>query len=192
MSADQSQLDLNTLQWVKSEIDSTLQQARAALELHVESPDESTQLKLITNYLHQVRGTLQMVELYGAAMLAEELEFLASDIAEAKIEGRDDIYEVMMQAMWQLPDYLERLQSGYKDIPMVLLPLLNDLRAARGQPLLSESALFTPDLDVEVPVSTVVSHESLPLLAKKLRHTYHLGLLDWFRERDTRGWLTKA
>ena len=191
MSVDQSQLDLNTLQWVKSEIDATLKQARTALEAHVEYPDDSTQLKLIGNFLHQVRGTLQMVELYGAAMLAEELEHLTNDIITAKIEGRDDIYEVMMQAMWQLPDYLERLQSGYKDIPMVLLPLLNDLRAARGQPLLSESALFTPDLDVDVPVSSVVNEESLSVLAKRLRHTFHLGLLDWYRERDSKGGLKK-
>lgn len=191
MSLDQSQLDLNTLQWVKSEIDATLKQTRAALELHVESPDDSIQLKLITNYLHQVRGTLQMVELYGAAMLAEELEYLANDLAEKKVAGRDDIYEVMMQAMWQLPDYLERLQSGFKDIPMVLLPLLNDLRAARGQPLLTESALFTPDLDVEAPISAGVRNESLQVLAKRLRHTYHLGLLDWFRERDPKGGLKK-
>ena len=191
MSTDQSQLDLNTLLWVKSEIDTTLKQARTALELHVESPGDNTQLKLVTNLLHQVRGTLQMVELYGAAMLAEELEYLASDIAEQKVEGRDDIYEVMIRAMWQLPDYLERLQAGYKDVPMVLLPLLNDIRAARRQPLLSESALFTPDLDVELPISSGGGNESLQSLAKKLRHTFHLGLLDWFRERDPKGGLQK-
>ncbi|MDH5444754.1 MAG: Hpt domain-containing protein [Gammaproteobacteria bacterium] len=191
MSVDQSQLDLNTLQWVKSEIDTTLKQARSALELHVESPEDSTQLKLISSFLHQIRGTLIMVELYGASMLAEELELLAGDIASKKVEGRDDIYEVMMQAMWQLPDYLERLQAGYKDIPMVLLPLLNDLRAARGQPLLSESALFSPNLNVDIPVMAIDGGEPLPSLAKRLRHTYHLGLLDWFRERDTRGGLKK-
>ena len=38
MSTDQNQLDLNTLRWVKSEIDTTLKQARLALELYVESP----------------------------------------------------------------------------------------------------------------------------------------------------------
>ena len=191
MSTDQNQLDLNTLRWVKSEIDTTLKQARLALELYVESPANSSQLKLVTNYIHQVCGTLQMVELYGAAMLAEELESLVSDIVDGKIKGRDDIYEIMMRAMWQLPDYLERLQSGYKDIPMVLLPLLNDLRAARHQPLLTESALFNPDLDVEIPASPIASDESLQELAKKLRHTFHLGLLDWFSNSDPKGGLKK-
>ena len=34
-----------------------------------------------------------------------------------------------MRGIVQLPDYLERLQSGHRDIPIVLLPLLNELRA---------------------------------------------------------------
>ena len=58
---------------------------------------------------------------------------------------------MLMRGMVQLPDYLERVQSGHKDIPIVLLPLLNDLRACRGEKLLTESALFAPDLDVALP-----------------------------------------
>src|SRR5690606_29610672 len=49
--------------------------------------------------------------------------------------------------------YLERLQSGHREIPIVLLPLLNELRAARGEDGLSESVLFTPDLDRPLPAT---------------------------------------
>ncbi len=51
-----------------------------------------------------------------------------------------------MQAILQLPLYLDRIQSARRDLPMVVLPLLNDLRAARGEKLLSETSLFTPTL----------------------------------------------
>ncbi|MGV8710852.1 hypothetical protein, partial [Pseudomonas aeruginosa] len=40
--------------------------------------------------------------------------------------------EVLMQAILQLPVYLDRIQTARRDLPMVVLPLLNDLRAARG------------------------------------------------------------
>ena len=40
---------------------------------------------------------------------------------------------ILMRGIVQLPDYLERLQSGHKDIPIVLLPLVNELRTARGE-----------------------------------------------------------
>ena len=189
----QSQLDINTLGWVKSEIDDTLNQARTALEAYVEAPEDDSQLKFCINYLHQVYGTLQMVELYGAALVAEEMEQLTQALLEDRIGNREDAYEVLMRGILQLPDYLERLQAGARDMPVLLLPLLNDLRAARGEPLLTENALFQPDLSVEAPLVSKVGEEAedIQQLARKLRHQYHLGLLGWFRDRDTPGSLKK-
>ncbi|HEB58201.1 MAG TPA: response regulator [Gammaproteobacteria bacterium] len=189
----QSQLDINTLGWVKSEIDDTLNQARSALETYVETPDDESQLRFCINYLHQVHGTLQMVELYGASMVAEEMEKLTEALLENRVNAREDAYEVLMRGILQLPDYLERLQNGARDMPVLLLPLLNDLRAARGEALLTENALFQPDLSVEAPTVAPLAEETedLPHLASKLRHAYHLGLLGWFRETDTDGSLNQ-
>src|SRR5210317_1821685 len=138
-----NQLDANVLSWVKSEIDETLSQARSALEVYVENTEDESQLRFCLNYLHQVLGTLQMVELYGASMAAEEMEQLTEALLENKVSNREDAYEVLIRGILQLPDYLEQLMNGQPDMPMVLLPLLNDLRASRGESLLSENALFT-------------------------------------------------
>ena len=54
----------------------------------------------------------------------------------------DDGIEALSRAAVQLPAYVERIRDGGRDVPLVLLPLLNDLRAARGRPLLSESTLL--------------------------------------------------
>ena len=180
-------LDYSTLNWVKGEIDETLMQARQALEAYVENPDDETQIRFVVTYLHQVLGTLKMVELYGAVMLAEEMEQVAEALLDKQITQKADAYEVLMRAILQLPDYLESLQSGNKDVPMVLLPLLNDLRATRGKNLLSENALFAPDLSVVTPdagVSTEFAGMDMSQVAKKLRHTYQTGLVGWFRERN--------
>ena len=61
------------LDWVKGEIEETLKQARQALEAFVENPEDGTRMRFCLAYLHQVYGTLQMVEFYGAALLAEEM-----------------------------------------------------------------------------------------------------------------------
>ncbi len=181
-----NRIDGHTLSWVKSEIDSTMDNARHALEAYVEAPDDESQLRFCLNYLHQVYGTLQMVELYGAGMLAQELEVLAQALIENQVKNPNDAYEVMMRGMMQLPDYLEKLQSGQSDYPIILLPLLNDLRAARSAALLSESALFSPDLGVDAPPTAEDTHESIDDLARNLRHAYHVGLLDWFRDSDVK------
>ncbi len=177
--------DYSTLNWVKGEIDETLDQARQSLEAFVETPEDETQLQFCVNHLHQVHGTLKMVELYGAVMIAEEMENLSIAIQENKITKKDDAYDILMRAILQLPDYLEHLQSGQKDVPLALLPLLNDMRAICGQSLLSESAFFSPDLLVEVPeLADADQTQDVSVLAKKLRHHYQMGLVSWFRDRD--------
>ena len=181
-------IEQNTLLWVKQELDETLNQARQALEAYVEQPDDPSQLRFCAGHLHQVAGTLQMVEIYGASLLAEEMEKLVLDLVEDRVTQKEDACELLMQGIIQLPDYLERLAAGHRDIPLVLLPLLNDLRAIRGEPLLSENALFSPDLSRGIPVSVRgIQSDETPdpaALARRLRHRYQLGLLDWFRERD--------
>lgn len=179
-----NELDINTLSWVKSEIDETLNQARTSLEAYVEDTADDSKLQFCLNYLHQVRGTLQMVELYGAAMAAEEMEHLAQALIENQVSNRQDAYEVLMRGILQLPDYLEHLLTGHKDIPVLLMPLLNDLRASRGEALLSENSLFSPDLSIKSPANDLVMAD-ISELARKLRHNYHLGLLGWFRDKDS-------
>ena len=186
-----SRIDGNTLSWVKAEIDQTMDNARHALEAYAENTQDESQLRFCLNYLHQVYGTLQMVELYGAGMLANELERLTSALIENRVKNRDEAFEVMMRGMMQLPDYLERLQQGQADYPIILLPLLNDLRASRGAPLLSESALFSPNLEVDAPIPLETAEDSIDTLVRKLRHAYHLGLLDWFRDNDVKAGLKR-
>ncbi len=49
-----------------------------ALEAFVDNPHDRSRLGFCRTYVHQVYGTLQMVEFYGAALLAEEMELLCS------------------------------------------------------------------------------------------------------------------
>ncbi|HRN58624.1 MAG TPA: Hpt domain-containing protein [Chiayiivirga sp.] len=192
----QDDIDFTTLAWVKGELDETLKQARQALEAYVEDPSDVSQMRFCATYLHQVQGTLRMVELYGAAMVTEEMESLAGALLDGQIADRDEAYSVLMRGIMQLPDYLERLQTGHKDIPIVLLPLLNDLRTARGEKGLSEIALFTPNLGRELPVGAGGPAQPLPeaelrARAEPLRAQFQLALLKWFRNDDVDGNLAR-
>ncbi|GAP65163.1 CheA signal transduction histidine kinase [Mizugakiibacter sediminis] len=179
-------IDFTTLNWVKAELDETLKQARQALETYVEDPADASLMRFCATYLHQVQGTLRMVELYGAAMVVEEMERLAQALLDDQVRQRDEAYGVLMRGMVQMPDYLERLQSGHKDIPIVLLPLLNDLRACRGEKLLSENVLFTPNLKAPLPpdvpgAATPADAATLKREVAALRVRFQPALLGWFR-----------
>ncbi|MBI3774821.1 MAG: Hpt domain-containing protein [Gammaproteobacteria bacterium] len=177
-------IDIKALNWVKTEIGEALNQIRQALETYVETPDPA-KLDFIAAHLHQITGTLHIVELFGPALLAEEMEHLAQALKAEQVKQKQDAYEVLTRGILQLPAYLEHLSHGHQDRPVLLLALLNDLRAARGLPLLSENALFTPDLNVLPPPKTApVGTADVRTLTKKLRSAYQAALVGVLRGND--------
>lgn len=164
--------DFGALNWVKDELDVSIRHARQALEAHVESPEEGNSIAACGDHLHQIARVLQMVQVYGPSMLAEEMELVVRDMADGSIRQEDDAAEALMLALIQLPDYLEKLQGGDADIPLIILPLLNDLRAVRDAPLLSEAALFKPEIDTARADGAV--NDELPVLARQVRQKFHL------------------
>ncbi|GAB4510685.1 MAG: hypothetical protein Tsb0026_12860 [Sulfuricaulis sp.] len=190
-----SKVDLSTLGWVKTEIDETLKQARLALESFAENPSDKTRLRFCITHLHQVVGTLLMVELDGAAMLAKETEALADDVINDKVTPDSRTLDALTRGILTLPDYLARLQAGQSDVPLKHIALMNEMRAVRHATPISELELFSPDLSVRPPPSE--SHaEKLAEgeyrdLAKHLRGGFQPALLDWLRDVSNKSSLEK-
>ena len=180
--------DSIALDWVRGEIQSTLTQGQQALESYVDNRKDTARLRFCLNYLHQVHGTLQMVELYGASLLTEEMEKLTQAILGNQVDSENEAVEVLMQAILQLPQYLDHIDRSSDDFPLVLLPLMNDLRAARGEALLSDTSLFKPDMspartsgeikDDRLQEPKVRNH------VRKLRQMYQFALAGVVREAD--------
>lgn len=178
----QTQHDRSALRWIRGELDQTLRQARHALEDFVEGQQERLQDGI--DSLHHAHGVLEMVQVYGGAMLADELEQLASAMATGQVKRPEAAAEAMMLGLVQLPAYLERVELGGADVPMALLPLMNDLRSAREAPLVSETSLFAPKLDALVASETVrpgSGNRELPQLIHHHRSHFHRGLLGWIK-----------
>lgn len=180
------QFDISTLAWVKGEIDDTLKQARIALERYVDEPDDNAGLDLCVALIHQVVGTLQMVELGGAALFADEMEQLGSAIKNDQLHDKEQAFELLMRAILQLPDYLENLLDGQKDNPQGLLPLLNEMRQQRGDSLLDSIDFFRPDLSIPPPTKTSNAPVGIDsaVVAKKLHRFYMVALVKVIKGTD--------
>ncbi|ASP38178.1 hybrid sensor histidine kinase/response regulator [Bacterioplanes sanyensis] len=180
--------DYIALEWVKGEIGETLQQAQQALEVYVENPEDKSRLKFCLSYLHQIHGTLQMVEFYGAALLAEEMEAVASALAHGELKNERDGLEILMQAIIQLPHYLEHVKVGRRDLPVVLLPILNELRSARGEVFLSETALFKPTIPEAHALTeqqvTVFSGKEFNDWVRKVRQMFQAAMLQLLQQKQ--------
>jgi chemosensory pili system protein ChpA (sensor histidine kinase/response regulator) len=183
-------VEYNSLSWVKAQLDDVVSDAQANLNEYIENKTEEN-LENCIEHLQLIYGTLQMVELYGAAMLAEEMRLTTAALLEGKVDRAEDAYDVLMRAMLHLPDYLEGIQAGKKDAPITLMPLINDLRTARKEGLLTESALFSPDIEnTELPSdgydAATIEAGKLQAEVKRLRTHYQLGLLDYIRNNKER------
>ncbi len=185
-----SKIDLSTLGWVKTEIDETLKQARLALESFAENPSDKTRLRFCVTHLHQVVGTLLMVELDGAAMLAKETEALAEAVINDQAVPDSKVFDVLTRGILTLPDYLARLQYGQLDVPLKHLTLINELRAAHDAPPISELELFSPDLSVRPPPAarpaSMLAEAEYRDFAKQRRGTFQPALLDWLRDTSSK------
>jgi chemosensory pili system protein ChpA (sensor histidine kinase/response regulator) len=179
-----------TLVWVNEELASTFQEARQALEEYVERPEQSASLERCAERMHEANGALMMVEVQGAALLAEEVELVVRRLLTepCDAQSRNESLDALSRAMVQLPSYMERVISGGRDIPLVLLPLLNDLRAVRGQPLFSENTLLLLNLPAERRIElarqphTPPSGVDIAGLARSLRPRFQAALLGWIRD----------
>ncbi len=171
---------------VSNELMETIRNAHLALEDCVDGRGGTAALTRAGDLLHQVRGALQMTESYGAALLAEEMELACRYLAGLRQgKGREDGLEALTRSMVQLPAYIERLLGGGRDIALVLLPMLNDLRAARGEPLLSEGTLLllnlSPTRGDHTAADRETSGEDPVVVASRLRPKFQLALLGWIK-----------
>ena len=189
MNPQETSITHSALGWVKKSIDDNLSDSTSDLRRYVENGDAEL-LQEVKNRLSTIRGVLVMIEQYGAAMLTEEMVALLDFIVEGE-DGQqgEQALEVLLRAVLQLPDYLEHIQSGHRDIPIAILPLLNDIRAVRNQDLFSEKLLFLPDLSMhEQPAESDAvddrSNQAMRLLVKKLRPAYQLALVNIIRDRS--------
>jgi chemosensory pili system protein ChpA (sensor histidine kinase/response regulator) len=174
---------------VADELMETIRNAHLALEDCVDGRGGSAALVRAGELLRQVRGALHITETYGAALLTEEMELGCKYLAGLRAgKGREDGLDALTRAMVQLPVYIERLLSGGRDIALVLLPMLNDLRAARGEPLLSEGTLLLLNLSPSHATAKAEkregSGEDPVAVATQLRPRFQLALLGWIKGGD--------
>jgi chemosensory pili system protein ChpA (sensor histidine kinase/response regulator) len=189
--ADFPSVNEQALHLVARELATTLNEVRIALEAAAETPADRAPIAQAAALMHGARGVLRVVEVYGAALLAEEMEHTARWLAENTTDARQLVegLDALMRSCVQLPTYLERVLGGGRDLALVLLPLLNDLRAVRGAPLLSEGTLLSLNLSSEqAPAGrrqdAAEPQLTVPQCARRLRPKFQAGLLALIRGED--------
>ena len=182
-------IDLETLKWVKSEVDVTLQRAEEQVQQYIRSDDKAGLINLV-NHLHQVVGSLQMLELKSLSTLLLECEALVEDYGQRNSSIRKASFVVLIDsALSMLKSNLERIQRGDNERPIEIVELVNQIRTVRGLDDIEISSVFSPMIDIYPQIN---SEKSLSdrVYAKRagiLRSHYQMALLDFLKEEQARG-----
>lgn len=176
-------INLSSLNLVHDELLSTIEQAAVKLEQFAAGMDDSELLQACIEGMQQISGTLRLVQLHGADMLAREALALANDITVGD-DNMEKRLSSLSDAFFVVPRYLEYTMQSRRAMPILLIPTINELRQARGQKPIEESYFFEVDVERGKQLAgqgSAVLSEDLSALVRRLRHMYQVGLLNVFQ-----------
>ena len=179
------------LDWIKSELLETLNDARQALEAYVESERDETLMRACLTGLHQIHGTLVMLELSGVTLLADHLERVAQLMLNGAIEDESPPAQSLMQGILELPGHIDEIQSGKPDSKRPVLKLVNELRVFLGEDAIDSGGEFA-DLTGDASAVALRRFEGIDGInkARKIRAAYQQVLLSILKGDDIAGSVT--
>lgn len=183
------QRDYLALEWLLGEIEVSLQRCVPVIEARLSGEAaEPDSLDEVRSTLHQVAGSLQMVEFSGDALLVKEMEraFVAVIDGAVGSQAANTVLTALRQLVQALPNYLRQRLHLRRELPVSLMLLINDLRAARGQVLLSSTVLFSPLAQVAPASQAVPSLDTATVeeLISKLRQMYQIALSSYLEDKE--------
>ncbi|OYV75625.1 MAG: hypothetical protein B7Z66_12030 [Chromatiales bacterium 21-64-14] len=169
------------LDWIRGEVDAACACARECVEGFA-GDGGVPWMDRCRESLEPVRGALWMVGVGGGVLLVDEMVAVAVGLRDGSVERPREGCESLMRALARLPVYLDEVRAGGLDVPMRLMAELNDLRAARAEPLWVEGALFRPRLAGEIPGPEKMMEVPADAVdrrrrVRRLRQDYQVGLL---------------
>ena len=191
MISDKSSL-ASRLGWIIGELEPAIEQARELFAQYTQ-PNDGGELSSCREACRQIWGVLDVLGADGANMLAKELVALLDALIQHKVSNVNAAQEAAAEGLLQLSEYLKHLQDGYADLPVVVLPTLNNLRAARDAALLSEHLVFLPEAghatDAQIGTDEFISltADRLQQVTTKLRFYFQKALLGWFKGEHAPG-----
>ncbi len=177
-----------TFGWIKSALNQSMLQALESLS-EVQSNADSAPLESVSRNLHQIQGSLQMVELEAASLLAGELEILTAQLTDSGVnQDSSASVETIRRGLENLEHYLAGIENQTPQSPFVLVEEINTIREITSREKISLYDLFNPPLDLN---SVIFSEKALQFPDDKrknvlfhLRKRFRHALLSWLNQED--------
>lgn len=183
-------VNISSLRLVEEELGHTLAEASDKFESFLSERHNLDLLEQSSQAMQQVAGTLDLLQVPGAALLAAEihqlLQYILSDDHADNLS--DTTLSDLSSALFVLPKYLEFIAQRQSDVPLLAGSFSNDLRRHRKAAPLNESSFLQEEFPLFSAVSKLgvrreeLSDEERAEALKRLRHMFQVGLLGAIRD----------
>ncbi|HNA20985.1 MAG TPA: hypothetical protein PLN40_06175 [Agitococcus sp.] len=177
-------IDVTALNLIKTEVDASLTQIEGALSTFVEDNANNGPLAESVEQMEQVYGALRLIDIHGAAELAEVLFALLRQVNDLQEKTPDIYYSALGSGMMVLGRYLEYVQIKAVNLPQLLISSINECRYALGLPPLGEGYFldvpFLPDSNIVEPLA--IDNSQAVALAKRIRLMYQIGTINLLKD----------
>jgi hypothetical protein len=174
-------INLSSLKMVHDELVSTIEQSAIRLEQFSQDRNNGELLQECIEGIRQIRGTINLIQLKGLDLLAEELLAHITDITLGENEKTDRKLEVLTASFFILSRYLEYCTQTSRSMAVLLVPHINELKLSRSAAPLPESYFYPLDVirpnRKSVPAATQIQ-EDMSVLVRRLRQMYQTGLIN--------------
>ncbi len=178
----------DALVWLQDELQQSLAHALAAMNNFLDGQADDKLLTDTIESLYQVKGTLDMINMSGAAMLTDETLKTVRALQNNQVANTSVAQDAIVKSLLLLPNYLKLLNNDFQDHPLAVLELINELRQAYKADAKTEMEMFNPSFSVVLPDSIAPNPaRKIPALnieQRKLGHVFQVLLLQWLRKQD--------
>jgi hypothetical protein len=182
-------INLSSLKMVHDELVSTIEQSAIRLEQFSQDRNNGELLQECIEGIRQIRGTINLIQLKGLDLLAEELLTHITDITLGENEKTNKKLEILTSSFFILPRYLEYCAQTSRSMAVLLVPHVNELRLARSATPLPESYFYPLDVirpnRKAVPAAAQIQ-EDMSVLVRRLRHMYQTGLINVIKDNQVK------
>ncbi|MBA2483716.1 MAG: Hpt domain-containing protein, partial [Nitrosomonas sp.] len=144
-----SKLNIASVIGVRDGIDQIFSLIHEYLESYSQNVEKTSQLKSCANYVHQLSGLFEMLELNNLTIISNKMEKLIDALIEQQISPEPLALNALKDITEALLQYLHELIDGANGNPMRLFPAYRNLMHAQGVKDVAESDLFCVNLAYE-------------------------------------------
>ena len=120
------------IRWVREDLDECLETVRENLEAFAEDMSRREPLVAVQEELERLNLTFLTMQQRGASILTDEMIAVGGHMLHNGSADCQESLNALTDAVVVLPSYLDRLQAGHEDLPILLLP---SIAGALGLPV---------------------------------------------------------